>query len=78
MDSGISCCSRLQILTLSRRTTILEDEYEDEYEDEAPANLLSGAPNAWTNRFIAPYSYQEALEEDGVAESLPNIRAGSR
>jgi hypothetical protein len=62
--------------TLSRRTTILEDD--DEYEDEAPANLLSGAPNPWTNRFIAPYSYQEALEEDGVAESLPNIRAGSR
>jgi hypothetical protein len=34
---------------------------------------ISGASNSWTNRFIATYSYQEALEEDGVTESLPNI-----
>ena len=33
----------------------------------------SGAPNSWTNRSIATYSHQEALEEDGVTESLPNI-----
>ena len=35
------------------------------------ALFSSGAP--WIYRFIATYSYQEALEEDGVAESLPNI-----
>jgi hypothetical protein len=67
-ESGLK--PRLSVCTSeSTSTAILGDEYED----EVPSNLLSDVPNPWTNRFIAPYSYQEALEEDGAAESLPNI-----